>query len=536
MSSTAPSATAPPRSARSLPRLLLVALLVVLGLLTAAPAWAQDPEDFPGLDPGRRVYDRTGSSLSPDQAGRLTSQLTALRQVGADAVVLVRALDADSDDTYDQVEALQQAWAAATGADQDTAVAVLVNRNPDDPTDARAGIFVGRTYQDGNVPEDEQRAIVEDALIPPLREGDVYGGVSAALDRLGSSIRNGPPVSAFDRWAADTANGWVPVAAVVLAVVALGATLLLFGRRSRPGGPVRATPTTRRPGDLSPAVVERLVTGGSTGQAVQAVLLELAGRGALAIEPETEGGTWTEPTVRARLLDRGLVRGEIEETVWDRLAGLSERGGDRDVVDGEALKKLGDDTAPTTAAVRRQLLDRGWLDTRSGRVRLWLAVLGALVLAVGAFAFVVAAAAGGPVLAWVGASALVLVGVLALVLAAVYPSLTPAGLKAAAPWKAYRDGLKRAAGDRAAALDLDAALPDVVALGLGSAMADRLEAAAGEGPGLHAFRSSTGGDGANLAAFPWWLAFTSTTASSSGSGGTVSGAGAGGGGGAAGST
>jgi uncharacterized protein (TIGR04222 family) len=522
-----PSVTAPPHPARSLSRLLVIVLLVGLGLLTAAPARAQD-DGVPGLDPGRRVYDLTGSSLSAEQAARLTAQLDALRATGADAVVVVRALDADSDDTYDQVEALQQAWAATTGTDQDVAVAILVNRNPGDPTDARAGIFVGRTFQDGNVPEREQRAIVEDALIPPIRGGDVDGGLRAAVDRLGSSIRTGPPVSAFDRWSVEQANSWLPGTAIAVAVAGLAAALLLFGRRSRFRGSAPG-PTTRRPGELSPAVVEKLVTGGSTARSRQAVLLDLAARGAVAIEPEQ--GSGEEPTVRIRLRDRARVRDGIEEVVW---AELDERAVDG-VVDGAALRRLADHATPVAAAVRQQLLDRGWLDTGSGPVRLGLAAVGVLALLAGGFAVVVAASAGGPPPAWIGAIALVAVGLLACVFAAVHPPLSAAGLEAAAPWKAYRDGLKEAAGDETTELDLDSALPDVVALGLESAMTRRLEAGAGEQASLRAFRSSGVGDG--VAAFPWWAAFTSTTTSSSSSAtSTVSGTGAGGGGGAAGST
>jgi uncharacterized membrane protein YgcG len=500
-----------------------VVLLVCLGLFSAAPAWAQDDE-FPGLDPGRRVYDQTGSSLTAEQAGQLTARLIALRDTGADAVVLVRALDADSDDTYDQVEALQQAWAAATGTGQDTAVAILVNRNPGDPTDARAGVFVGRTYQDGNVPEKEQRAIVEDVLIPPLRSGDVNGALAAAIDRLGSSIRNGPPVGAFDRWAADQAGSWLPGTAIAVAVVALGGALLLFGRRSRFAGPT-PEPTTRRPGDLSPAVVERLVTGSSTAGSLQAVVLELAARGALVIEPEDTG---TKPTVRIRLRDQQRVEGPIEEAVW---TGLTEQADDR-VVDSKALRKLAGHTAPISSAVRRRLLDEGWLDTGSGRIRIWLAVIGALTLLAGVFTIVVAAAAGGPVLAWIGAAALMLVAALAGGLAAVYPALSAAGLKVAAPWKAYRAGLAGAAKDRSTELDLDRTLPDVVALGLAPTMKDRLEEAT-ESRGLSAFGPTT----AQTVGFPLWSAFIDGTAAAAGSStGTVSGAGAGGGGGAAGST
>lgn len=55
----------------------------------------------------------------------------------ADVVVYVRELDADSDDTLDQVEALQQAWVAATGTDQDEAGAILINQGSPAPTTRR---------------------------------------------------------------------------------------------------------------------------------------------------------------------------------------------------------------------------------------------------------------------------------------------------------------------------------------------------------------------------------------------------------------
>jgi uncharacterized membrane protein YgcG len=199
---------------------------------------------------------------------------------------------------------------------------------PDDPTDARAGIFVGRTFAEGNVPENEQRAIVEDALIPPLRDGDVSASLGAGLDRLGNSIRNGPPVSAFDRFAASAAAGWLPWTALAVAVAGLAGALLLFGRRSRVEGRTTPEPTTRRPGDLPPALAGALVGGGPTAGVLPAVLLDLAGRGAIAIEAESEGNGWgSSPKVRVRLLDRALVRDDIERAVWDRLTELAE--GDR---------------------------------------------------------------------------------------------------------------------------------------------------------------------------------------------------------------
>ncbi|WP_214402634.1 DUF2207 family protein [Pseudonocardia lacus] len=516
-------------SPHPLVRLLLLTLLVAASALMGTPALAQDAEAFPDLDPARHVYDQTGSSLDAAQLRDVEGAVERLGAAGADVVVVVRALDADSDDTFDQVEALQQEWVRVTGTDQDRAVAVLVNRNPDDPTDARAGLFVGRTYAEGNVPEGEQRDIVEDALIPPLREGDVRGGLVAALDRLESSIRSGPPVSAFDRFAADASRGWLPWTAIGLAAAGLVAALLLHRGRSR-GNRGAQEPTTRRPDDLSPALGGALVAGGPPMQVVPAVLLDLAGRGAVAIEAESEGGWASSPKVRVRLIDGGAVRDGVERAVWDRLAEKAEDG----VVTSSHLAAVATWSGPVREAVRAQMRERKWLDPRAGAARVLLAVIAGALLLAAVFALLLSGVGGGPLLAWVGVVALFAVAVTAFVFLLTYPALTPAGLEAAVPWTAYRDGLKKAAKDRDTRLDLDAVLPDAVALGLGDALGDRLKTASEEGVPLRAFASGRTDD-ANLAAFPWWIAFSSSTAGTS-STSTVSGAGAGGGGGAAGST
>lgn len=508
---------------------LAAVVAVLLALVVAAPAaLAQEADAYPGLEPGVRVYDETGSSLTPAQAGDLQGRLDALRGTGADAVVLVRALDASSDDTFDQVEALQQAWAARTGADRDTAVAILVNRNPDDPQDARAGIFVGRTYEDGNVPRDEQEAIVEDALIPPLRDGDVHASLVAGVERLSDSIRFGPPVSASEQWSADASRNWLPTAATVAALAALAGAYGLFrGRRTTDRSPGK--PTTRRPGDLPPAVVGALVAGGAPASPTPAILLDLATRGAIDIEPESDGGPFGSPTVRVRLRDESLLRDDVDRAVW---TGLADRA-DGDVVDGKALTKVVGEPSAVRTALRARLAAEGWLDEAAGVPRAWIAGIAVLAWILLLAGFIVGAIGEAPWPVWVALGGLAVAALVATVLAVVYPSLSVRGQDAALPWIAYRDGLRAATKDEHAALDLDAVLADAVALDLAAGLKDRMESAAASGQVVRAFRAP--GDPAQLAGFPWWIAFTGTT-TTFGGGTTVSGGGAGGGGGAAGST
>ncbi|MEJ7649255.1 MAG: TPM domain-containing protein [Nakamurella sp.] len=509
--------------------LLLVTLISLLGLAGCSDNSSTSSGDFAGLTAGQRVYDSTGTSLSASEAADLQQRLDALRSAtGADVIVYVRALDADSDDTLDQVEALQQAWVAATGIDQDTAGAILINREPGTDDEARAGIFVGTTYDDGNVPSDEQEAIVEEALVPPLRDGNVAGSLGAGIDRLGSSIRNGPPTDALDEFAAGPGSTWLPWTGLAAALAGLLGVGLLFRHRATPTVS-KPLPTTARPDhDTEPALATALVHGAAQASAFQATVLSLADRGALVIEQEQEPGSGRKSagTVRIRLVDSGRVRGEVEQTVWTMLTGAAER----DLISSKRLRKLADGPGATKQVVEDRMLSNGWLAEGSQQKRsglAWLAGLGGVLTILGLL--VVGAGALLMLVAVIPAAVLL---VAATTAAAVYSRLSVAGRDAALPWVAYRDGLKAAGKNRTAEIDLDDALPDIVALGLGTTFQKQLAAAteSGSATTVRAFTSAVAGQ-----AFSWG-AFNSTFISSSGGGGSVSGGGGGGGGGAAGST
>lgn len=516
---------------------VLLTLVALLTLLAPALTAAQDGPGFQPLTAGQRVYDETGT-LTPDQTADLERRLAAIVPIGADTVVYVRALDADPDATLDQVEKLQQTWASSTGINPNTAAAILINRDPDDANSARAGIWVGPTLDRGNLPERETRAITDDALIPPLRDGNLYGSLVAGLDRMSSSIQFGPPVNtpnAFERWAADATDSWLPWAAIGAALAGLAGSLSLFrGRQTtdRPADP----PTTRRPGDLPPAVAGALVGGGPQASAIPATLLDLAGQGALAIEPESEGGTWGTPKIQVRLVDNRLVANTVDAALWVELDELARDG----VVSSQNLAKLSDTSRTIYAAIREYLAVHRWLNPTASRSRAGLFSIAAVASGLAILTGVVASNGDNWWLAGAGIAVLTLVALAAIVLGSTYSGLTREGQEAAIPWKAYRDGLNRAGKDESVGIDLDAILPDVVAMGLDSALDKRLEAAGSSGQTLRAFSGATGMNGADratVASFPFWVAFNSSvTSTSASSSSTVSSSGGSSGGGAAGST
>ncbi|WP_370323834.1 hypothetical protein [Euzebya sp.] len=524
--------TDPRAHQRELIAVVALVALLVLGLATAASA--QSPTDFPGLEAGQRVVDLTGSSLSETEVADLRERFEALSAAGVDGVAVVRALDASPEETLEQVEALQQAWVARTGAAAETAAAFLINRNPDDPTDARAGVFVGPELREGNVGEDEQVAIVEQALIPPLRDGDVHASLAAGIDRLATSAVEGPPVSAAEVWAAEAARGWVLWAALAAAVALVAAAGLVHRRRTTiDAGDV--SPTTARPGDLPPAVVAALLAGSPQATAIPATVLDLATRGAVAIEVEDPDVDADEAKAQVRLLDRARLRDDVEVAVWGALEEAAEDG----LVRPDELAALAGSDAQVDAAVEARMRAEGWLDPRARANRGWLGVIVG-VAAVLLLAVIVIAALGESPLGLVGAGALAVAAITALVLFTTYSRLSAEGQQTAVGWQAYRAGLGEAVHDDRMPLDLDAVLPDLVALELAHEADDRIEAAGEAGQTLAAFTPAAGGStGFSPAMYVvLWSGFQSSTASAStaGAGSTVSGIGVSGGGGAAGST
>ncbi|WP_206488630.1 TPM domain-containing protein [Rhodococcus sp. KRD162] len=512
---------------------VLIALCAAFYLVGCSDASTSDDAAFEGLTPGQRVYDRTDNSLNSLQAADIERLLDNLKsETGADVIAYVRELDADSDDTLDQVEELQQRWVSATGVDQDIAGAILINREPGKLDEARAGIFLGTTYDDGNVPRDEQEAIVEQALIPPLRDGDVAGSLTAGIDRLGSDIRNGPPVTALDRFAEGSGSTWLPWAGSGIALLGLLVVASVFRGRAKPTVS-QQSPTTVRPDQATDAAyATALVHRSAQPSGVPGTVLALAAAEALTFEQDKKPGRFDKGTVSIRLLDRTRARGEVQQMVWSMLAARAVG----DVVPGEELKKISRGPGATKELVEARLRSSGFVADGTARRRAVLAGLGVLGAAA-AIGGIAVATSGAPTL-WFAVVLSAVLFVAGLSTAIAYSRFSVAGLDAARPWEAYRDGLKQAAKDADESVDLNAALPDIIALGLAPSFRKQLDAAtdpASDSP-LEVFTSPAG---ANYAAggpvvLPW-AAFSGVFVSSS-SGSVASGGGAGGGGGAAGST
>src|SRR5262249_12267286 len=157
----------------------------------------------------------------------------------------------------------------------------------------------------------------------------------------------------------------------------------------------------------------------------QATILDLARRGALAVEPDGP------KKVRLRLLQPDLVRHPYEVSIWRSLAERADRNG---VVAAKELPKVAQSWGPSQSVLR--LERRGWFDAGAGARRRPLYVGGAfaLLLSVAGFVLAIVGEEGWGML---GSGLLALAGIAALVAGFALPGTTGAGEQVAAPWRGY---------------------------------------------------------------------------------------------------
>ena len=502
---------------RFAPHWLLVAFLAFLVACSSGNA----ADDFGEPVAGQRVYDRSGT-LTANEIRDLEDRAAAVTQAGAPTIVYLRAHDADEDETQEDARDLMAAWGVESAPGARDGFVVFLNLDPDDTRHGQAAIFAGeRHYQEGNLPQRELERIFDDEMRPLLADEQLAAGIGAGLDAAARSLAFGPPPapapSALQRTAGQVAR--LPLNGIAI-LAALGSLLLAiraWGVRPTPATP--GAPTTTRPGSLSPALAGALVTRRiNAPQLAEATLLDLAGRGALVVEPAGHN------SARIRPLNASVVATEHEQQLWSALAGAADADG---TVSGKALGKVLANLGGFQEAIRADLLARDWYDRDAGAHRRPLYIAGTLALIATVAAAVIAGI--GQELWGLPAVGLFLASGLALMIVAYsLPETTAQGERAAAPWHAYRAGLEQAGRDQDRPLDLDAALPDATAFGTVAKLHKRLKAASNAGY-APAWFARTGTSDSSFAFYPIWIALHNSASSSSSSSGSSSAATGGGG-------
>jgi len=214
---------------RNLPRFPLAPLFLAIGLAaSSAPAPGAD-RDLP-LAPARWVTDRAGV-LSPQTARAIDGRLEAFeREQGTQLLIWIARRLPEGEAVEDWTQRVAESWGVGRAKTDDGAVLFAFVE------DRLIRIEVGYGLE-GALTDLESKAILEDVLIPHLREGDWDGGFSAAADALIESVRGEYRPSS--RSSERRPRTDVPVLFIVLGVVFLLVLFSAIARSSRRSGGFR---------------------------------------------------------------------------------------------------------------------------------------------------------------------------------------------------------------------------------------------------------------------------------------------------------
>ena len=199
----------------------LLALLLLCSALAGPPLRAAEPLAVPPLK--ARVTDLT-ATLTPGQAAQLESQLAAFEaRKGSQIVVLL--VPSTAPEAIEQFSLrVAEAWRPGRRGTDD-GLLVLIAKD-----DRRLRIEVGYGLE-GAVSDATARRIIDEIMVPRLRENDVFGALQAGLAQLMRVIDGEPlppPRGAQDGMSPDAFQAFMPL---VLGAIFVGMVLRgLIGR------------------------------------------------------------------------------------------------------------------------------------------------------------------------------------------------------------------------------------------------------------------------------------------------------------------
>jgi len=154
-----------------------------VGLLAAcshkAPVRDSLPAEVAGpteLSPVGLVTDAAGI-LSEDERESLTEKLADVGAKTGHLVLIVTVPSLNGEDVATYTENLANRWAVGGRSRDDGVVMLLAMR------ERRARIAIGRGLA-AKLTDTYAQQVMDERIIPRLREGDVYGGIDAGLDEI----------------------------------------------------------------------------------------------------------------------------------------------------------------------------------------------------------------------------------------------------------------------------------------------------------------------------------------------------------------
>jgi uncharacterized membrane protein YgcG len=436
----------------------IAALLAAIFVLTSFPVaslQAQDGANLSGLYDDADVF-------SDDETAEIEAAIDRVESAGAPTVVYLRLLHTEDDQAIEDAQRLMEEWDVQSSPDARDGVVLFFNLEPDDRNRGEFGIVAGEAHYDGGALPQSRLNTIRDEMIDLLADDRMAEAIVLGLDMTADYLESGPPEpTPLERGLDRIATG--PISLLnVLAVLVAGGLGTIGWRiwRDRPrAGFVYQETTTQPPADTHPAIAGALVRGNVDASQVEALMLDLARNGAIALEPDSSDSK----KVRVRILNQ---RRTFNEWEIELLRILVEAADDEMVLDQSDLEKTHAKWVEVQTLIRKDLEDSGLFDpgVDGKRAPLWIAGIVAILL--GAIAGFLPVIVIDEAWSMVGGAVLGILGLVLIGMASSYPRTTADGERAAIPWRGYAKGLKETAKQDYGSVDLDEAFPYIVSMGL----------------------------------------------------------------------
>lgn len=414
---------------------------------TSGPGAADAPfpgPPWPAPEAGRRVYDYAGVFSNETVAATQAAIDRIEQRTGAQVVVYTQVKPgATTDSTEQDAISLMDTWGVGRKGIDDGLV-ILWNLD-ESLRHGQVQLYAGPGFRN-IVSNDQRQSIYENDMLPFLRDGDLDGAMTIAMQRFEqlATPENASRLQFFRQLNAVIGLILAPILFVVIA----GWSIATWYRRGRDPVVTRSSSMFMPdpPVEMTPASGSTVLNGGTSRRALTAAMLDLASRGELVFEQEETGRFIKSEKLTIRVTDpdtsdsrialnRRPTVGPAEAYILGQVHSIAGSDGH---ISPEDLLKLGSKVSTFDTTLEKSVTDLGWFTAPPGKVRGKWAGLGfvELLLGIGALILAVNLPSDGLTLAAIAIGA---GGVVTMIAAAVMPARTQKGALA----RVWLDGYRR---------------------------------------------------------------------------------------------
>lgn len=334
------------------------------------PGTSSGGHQFPDPVPGQRVYDPAGA-LDPEIERVLEAKVHAIEDRSGAQIAIYVQVDplATPDSNLAAARALLDQWGVGREGFDDGLV-FLISFEPG-LLHGQAHYYAGAGFLRGYLSQGDLQALFDSVILPAAGQGQVGGGLIAALDAVDAAIT--PDATARLNLLRQV-NGVVGIIGAPVALLVIVGVVFFAWRREGDDPEVLDSPSILMagpPADMTPPLATVVRQGRANRHSMDTLLIELAGTGRMAFQNLDRAGKVKSDDEPNPLLDPAIElmdaapregrMGSAERGAWE-LIRQQARGGT--TISRERLWQLNDLLEPIRSGLEDDVVRLGWFTRR----------------------------------------------------------------------------------------------------------------------------------------------------------------------------